>query len=275
MVPKISIVTATLNVSSTIDMFIDCLNNQSSDAFEVLVCDGASTDETTERIKGIHRLSWSCSEPDHGVYDAWNKALNHAQGEWIMFLGADDYLADKRAIENLIRATDIFINANVIYGIIYHVRRGDHALLHCQCLPWHNRKRRLPQEMPIAHTGSIMRHSILRQFKGFDSTFKIMGDVELFVRIFLAGELECAFFEYPVVCMQSGGLTNNLSMRWRMFHELLKIRRKHRLRLIDKYTAYYGMRNSILTVTQTLLGESMCRHVANAGRRLMGQKTYW
>ena len=66
---------------------------QKTNDVEILIVDGGSTDSTMEIVKSYGvSIDYSISEKDQGIYDAWNKALKVAQGEWVMFLGADDYI---------------------------------------------------------------------------------------------------------------------------------------------------------------------------------------
>lgn len=89
---KISIIIATYNAENTIKRCIDSIACQKSDEIELLVIDGDSKDKTVDILKSYGNIiDIFKSEPDKGVYDAWNKALRLATGEWIMFLGADDY----------------------------------------------------------------------------------------------------------------------------------------------------------------------------------------
>lgn len=102
--PFFTIITATHNAASHIPRLLDSLARQTCRDFEVIVQDGASSDETVCLIESFRdrlpALSL-CSEPDKGIYDAWNKALPRIRGEWVVFLGADDALADPKVLANV------------------------------------------------------------------------------------------------------------------------------------------------------------------------------
>ncbi|MCC8194941.1 MAG: glycosyltransferase, partial [Deltaproteobacteria bacterium] len=92
--PFFTIVTATYNAAEVLSGLLDSLTAQTCQSFEVLIQDGGSSDATVEIIAGYKdrlNVRWA-SEKDSGIYDAWNKALPAARGEWILFLGADDRL---------------------------------------------------------------------------------------------------------------------------------------------------------------------------------------
>ena len=95
-VPFFTIITATRNAAAALQRLLDSLAGQTCRDFELVLQDGASTDGTTavaEACRGRLPALVVASEPDAGIYDAWNKALQRAAGEWILFLGADDRLA--------------------------------------------------------------------------------------------------------------------------------------------------------------------------------------
>src|SRR5690348_14220883 len=91
--PRVSLIIAVYNGASTI---VKCLNSVAAQTYgsrELIVIDGGSTDGTVDILRcNADQLSYWISEPDTGVYNAWNKGLARARGEWIAFLGADDYL---------------------------------------------------------------------------------------------------------------------------------------------------------------------------------------
>ena len=93
---KVSIVTATYNAAHTLRDTIESVLAQDYGDIEYIVVDGASTDGTLALLHSYEsrfdgRMRW-VSEPDKGIYDAMNKGVKMATGDWIYFLGCDDYL---------------------------------------------------------------------------------------------------------------------------------------------------------------------------------------
>ena len=116
MEPLFSIITVTFNAESTIVPTIESVACQKSDLFEWIIIDGASSDSTVDLVRraGIPR-TLIVSEPDRGLYDAMNKGLNRARGEYVIFLNAGDRFHSSDVIERLTReALD-----NDFPGIIY------------------------------------------------------------------------------------------------------------------------------------------------------------
>lgn len=89
----ISIITATYNAEADLESLIQSIIPQKTSEVEFIIIDGGSKDKTLEIIKK-HKsfIDFFISEPDKGIYDAWNKGIQAANGEWIMFIGADDEL---------------------------------------------------------------------------------------------------------------------------------------------------------------------------------------
>ena len=90
---KISIIIATWNAAKTLRTCLDSIVPQLNKDVELILVDGGSKDETNEIIDSYgDKVSVHISEPDKGVYDAWNKGVKSASGDWITFIGADDVM---------------------------------------------------------------------------------------------------------------------------------------------------------------------------------------
>lgn len=91
--PKISIITVVFNGVDTLESTMLSVINQDYKNIEFIIIDGGSTDGTLDIIKKYeNKITFWQSEPDKGIYDAMNKGLNKANGEWLIFLGCDDLL---------------------------------------------------------------------------------------------------------------------------------------------------------------------------------------
>jgi glycosyltransferase involved in cell wall biosynthesis len=89
----ISIILVTFNADAYLQRCLDSIYAQSYPRIEIIVMDGASTDNTLSVLQqNAVRLAFWKSETDNGIYDAMNKALDYVQGEWVYFIGADDVL---------------------------------------------------------------------------------------------------------------------------------------------------------------------------------------
>lgn len=92
-VPGISIIVVTFNAAATLQKCLDSIYSQIYPEIKIILIDGKSTDETVNIIKAnTEKIFYWKSEPDHGIYDAMNKALLQIKTEWVYFLGSDDKL---------------------------------------------------------------------------------------------------------------------------------------------------------------------------------------
>ena len=115
--PKITIITPTFNAESSIEECIVSVAKQSYGKKEHLIIDGLSTDRTTKIIKEYakkYKHIKLISEKDHGIYDAMNKGIKLASGDWIYFLGSDDSIYNDRVLSNI--AENMSGDLGVLYG---------------------------------------------------------------------------------------------------------------------------------------------------------------
>ncbi|MBJ7879169.1 glycosyltransferase family 2 protein [Gelidibacter salicanalis] len=114
----ISIIIPSFNAESTIKKTILSITDQSVDKvqYEIIVIDGQSTDSTMDVLKAYKdEIDVLVSEPDAGIYDAMNKGIKVAKGEWIYFLGADDVLYNTSVLSEVSEKLNT-TNADIIYG---------------------------------------------------------------------------------------------------------------------------------------------------------------
>ena len=116
MSPIFSIITVTFNASSTIKPTLASISEQTFTNYEYIVMAGKSTDNTLYIVKesGINNMT-IVSEKDNGLYDAMNKAMKLAKGEYIIFLNAGDSFSDNDALHK-IADTAKRTHADIIYG---------------------------------------------------------------------------------------------------------------------------------------------------------------
>ena len=101
--PLISVVTVSYNAATTIEQTILSVLNQTYDNVEYIIIDGGSTDGTVDIIKKYaDKIAYWVSEPDNGIYDAMNKALKIATGDFLIFMGADDLFYTNDVIQNVV-----------------------------------------------------------------------------------------------------------------------------------------------------------------------------
>lgn len=115
--PLISVITVVYNSERFIEKTIQSIINQSYKNIEYIIIDGQSTDKTVDIIKSYEsKIAFWISEPDKGLYDAMNKGLAHAKGDYVLFMNSGDKLYDKDTLEIIFKnpAADIYYGDTVI-----------------------------------------------------------------------------------------------------------------------------------------------------------------
>ena len=100
--PLITVITAVLNGENTLERTIQSVIGQDYKNIEYIIIDGGSTDGTLDIIKKYeHAIDYWISETDEGIYGAMNKGIQASSGEWIYFLGSDDYLVADNVLDTI------------------------------------------------------------------------------------------------------------------------------------------------------------------------------
>ena len=114
MLPKLSVITIVYNNAKDIERTMLSVLNQSYQNIEYVVIDGASTDGTLEIIKKYeNRLAKLISEKDKGIYDAMNKGLLQATGDYVLFMNSGDEIYELDTVEKIFATSP---NADIYYG---------------------------------------------------------------------------------------------------------------------------------------------------------------
>ena len=202
--PLVTIITATFNAEATLLACLKSVKAQDYPRIQHLVIDGASKDGTVAILRehAGESVAW-ISEPDRGVYDAWNKGLARAEGEWIAFLGADDVLL-LDAVSAYMRLAKEHPEAEYLSSYVGWISPGGKPRRIGGPWVWS----RFRRYMCTAHVASMHRRSLFERIGTYDDKLRIVADYELLLR---AGpSLKTAFLPQVTVQMQGGGNSDNL-----------------------------------------------------------------
>ena len=219
--PFFTVIVATYNVEATIIRCLDSVYSQ-VERPQVILADGLSADNTMQVIEPYRKkgLEVIC-ERDLGVYDAWNKGLALARGQWIIFMGADDYYADQNALQKLrLRLLSAPSSTTVAYGAIESVDVTG-KLLARENVPWEQCRSRLNINMPFTHVGCAHRADLFKS-RRFDISYRIAGDYNfLYPEIVKNPPL---FVDEYLIKMTYGGLSTSIKGRISLLREIIRIR---------------------------------------------------
>lgn len=273
--PLISVVIAVYNGRSTLQQCIDSVNQQTYQKVELIVMDGGSTDGTVDLlIANAQKLTYWATEPDTGIYNAWNKALKKAKGDWICFLGADDYFWDVQVLALMAEKLALVSpDINVAYGQIMLLAKGDEPMYPLG-QPWGIVKARFRREMCLPHPAVMHRSGLFRRLGAFDESFRIAGDYELLLR-----ELKdhAAIFipDLIVTAMRQGGVSSSPNSTLTSLHEVRRAQKKAGLGWPGPNWFLALLRAYVRLILWGLAGEALARKLLDLGRRVLGLPAYW
>lgn len=196
---KISIITAVLNRADKIGNAIESVHKQFNDTMEHIIIDGGSTDGTLEVLKKYPHLK-VISESDNGIYDAWNKGIHIASGEFITFLNSDDMWRDNsiQQIEKLLKINEGIVIAN---AFVMNAINSDQLLMQKKyiSLSGEDLLASLTARPPAINAWFIPK-KVFKIVGDFNPVFSIAADVDFCIRTIIAGieikPVDIQFYDY-------------------------------------------------------------------------------
>ena len=204
---KISIIIATYNADKVLQRCLNSIRHQKTEGIELLIIDGNSKDKTMEIVNNNKDIiDYTVSEPDKGIYDAWNKGIKASSGEWIQFLGSDDMLLDG--------AIDFYLDylneepgldqCDIIFGRCWLVdEKGKRLRVMGDKYSWEQFR----HYMRLSHGSALHSRNLFKEVGLFSLQFKICADYELLLR----KKLNAKYADREVIAMQIGGMSNSVA----------------------------------------------------------------
>ncbi len=274
--PSVSIIVATLNVEKTLQRCIDSIATQTWANKELIICDGGSKDRTTSIISANQvKVAYWCSEPDSGIYSAWNKGIAKATGEWICFLGADDYFWAPDVLERMAwHLGRVDRNIRVVYGQVALVSHNNDVIEVCG-EEWGRVKKRFRQVMAIPHQAVMHRRSLFEEHGEFREAFRIAGDYDLLLRELRTKD--AVFVPGVLTAMQHGGIStspkNSLAL-------LAEVRSAQKMNSVSPLLPGWRWVAAVTRVKirhflQRIVGDHLTRKMLDIGRKAIGKEKFW
>ena len=267
---KMTVIIAVRNSARTLERALRSVFQQSYRNIELIVIDGGSSDGSLDIIDRYRaRIAYTTSESDNGPYDAFNKGVDRATGEWILFLGSDDFLDAHGTLEEAAtKLSRLPPDQCVAYGRIMLVTKDEQGI-GVVGLPWRTAKQRFRLTMSIPHPATFHRRLIFEKHGRFNPSYTIAGDYE-----FLLRELKTAdaadLGNFIVTRMTIGGLSSNPRHARIMLQENRRVRAAHGLggNWHERLRADLLVR--LRLAAHDLLGDRLAMTLDNGVRRLRG-----
>lgn len=193
----ISVVTVCYNCESSMEETMCSVEQQyPKNRYEYVIVDGASTDGTLPKIMKFSEqntgnvrmdVKW-ISEPDQGIYNAMNKAVELCQGDYILFMNSGDTL-EAGVLEKIEQIIMHAPDSDILYGdanVIF--RSGETKLKKYKTAVSNVTRRTLQNGMGMSHQSMFTKKAVIRELGGFDEKFAIGADWDLLIRCYAAGK---------------------------------------------------------------------------------------
>jgi len=225
--PRISIITSTFNAAAQLPYTIRSIREQTSRDFEWVVVDGNSTDGTQALLRENGDLiSRWISEPDQGIYDAWNKACKMARGEWVVFLGAGDELAAPHTLAECIKnLVSVSADTTLVYGRQTLLSPTGRTPLETIGVPWAEMRNKWDIGRPALppHGATFQRKTLFANAQPFDLRFPIASDSHFLLRAIW--QQPPVFIPMDVTRAPMGGVSFRLDTARQVGREIAAINR--------------------------------------------------
>jgi glycosyltransferase involved in cell wall biosynthesis len=202
----ISIITVCQNSEATIRDTLASVTAQTYTNIEYIIIDGGSNDHTLQIVKEYpETVTQSLSESDHGIYDAMNKGIKRATGEYVLFLNSDDILLHDRVIEDAAKAIsanrpDIVFGDMAVFnptsGVTEHKKQKDLTRIH------------VFKNMPC-QPSVLYRRSVFSKCGMFNTAYRIVSDFDWMTNAILRYTVSLQYIGIALIRFRTGGISSN------------------------------------------------------------------
>ena len=207
--PLISIIIPVYNCSKTINSCLESIINQNFLNYEVLIMDGLSSDTTPAiclEYSSKHPFIYYYREKDQGIYDAMNKGLKKARGEWIYFLGGDDILYDGNVLGKFAQATkqhnfkmfyaNVLVNGDTSWAKDQQVYDGSFDI-----------SKLLTKN--ICHQAILYNKELFNEYGDFNLNYVVCADFDMNLRI--ASKYPMKHLDFITAVFNTGGVSSTVT----------------------------------------------------------------
>lgn len=275
--PIVSVVVAVKNGAVTLQRCIDSFAGQSCLRKEIIIIDGGSDDGTKDVIlSNAGKIAYWESKPDNGISHAWNKALQYTTGEWIIFLGADDFFYSSTVLETFCNqvASHPLQNGRIVYGQV-NLMFSNEGIYETKGQEWTEiQSVFFSEKMMIPHQACFHHHSVFEDFGYFDKNFKIAADYDLLLKI-LKHERPLFLPGFIVTTMSFGGISAQI-------RTLLDMQKEFDRALIQNGFKPKGFKRRgnfilyrLVGFIEKYAGEKVAKMILDAIRIVLGRRPVW
>jgi glycosyltransferase involved in cell wall biosynthesis len=203
----ITIITINYNNAKGLERTFHSVFNQTNKDFEYLVIDGHSKDESKNIIrKNENKINYWLSEPDKGIYDAMNKGILQAKGQYLLFLNSGDTLHNEFVIEKTIASISNLLNFGIVYGDVHLVSDRHHKLLKQD----HELTLNYFYNHALSHQAAFIKKTLFDAFGLYTTSYRINSDHEFFLKVFVEKPNEYKYFNLVISDFYMDGISQSV-----------------------------------------------------------------
>lgn len=219
---KLSIITINRNNAAGLEKTMLSVASQTYKEFEYIVIDGASTDDSVEVIKRLapqfgERLKW-ISEPDKGIYNAMNKGIRMATGEYIQILNSADCLAANNVVERMLAELERQNNLSIIYGNMIKCFPDGHKLTD-KCFAGKKITMLGMFTGTLNHNPAYICRDLFEKYGYYDENLKIVSDWKWYLQAIILGGENPKYVDLDVTLFDMTGISENAESKENIKHE--------------------------------------------------------
>lgn len=208
---KLSIVTINWNNAVGLEKTMQSVASQTFKEFEYVVIDGASTDDSVKVIKthenGFDYLKW-VSEPDAGIYNAMNKGIRMASGDYIQILNSGDYLAAPDVTERMLKALKEKDVPSILYGNMVKCFPDGRRLVD-KCFAGQEITMLGMYTGTLNHDPAYIRRDLFEKYGYYDESLKIVSDWKWYLQAIIFGGEKPKYVDVDVTLFDMTGISEN------------------------------------------------------------------
>lgn len=204
--PLFSIITVVYNDADNLKNTIESVLSQSNNDYEYIIIDGGSRDKSLEIIRNYaDRITTWISESDKGIYDAMNKGIKMAKGQYLNFMNAGDAFTSPETLLQVKEALAKRKDVDIVYGKSLNYSNGEQNLKYITGKPVNVAD--LYRTIPICHQTMFVRRDLFSSIGLYSTNLKIVSDYEWLIKYYHRNQnfQKLCFLDKPLIVYQQGG----------------------------------------------------------------------
>ena len=248
--PLITVITVVYNGAKYLEETILSVINQTYPNVEYIIIDGGSTDDTPDIIKKYEDyIDYWVSEKDKGIYDAMNKGIDLANGEWINFMNAGDKFSNYSTIINT------YLNINMNFDVIYSDVEIDFGKFTVVKKPL--TLERMDLGMTFHHQSCFVKTHLMKQYK-FDTTYKLVADYNFLYTLYQSGNV-FYYFNKPISKVIPDGYADK--QRLKVLKEYYRIQSSKNKFFSSIYFVYRYLSELVKLIIKKILPKKLIENI--------------